>query len=248
MSMLRGSSNAMTQYVIRVFSETWVERVLNQLDMLEQYYESDMNLLNLMAKRANIQKHGIQAVSKDLLMVQSQIVVNVANSAMDPMIRLQAFSNAVKTYAEFRQIMPPDMDPEPVKAYIFGLLGFRDAAQFSVDPQGNPEMVAAQHMIQQLQQLVESKELELRSKEEIEVAKLEQSEVESERENKTKSYIAEMQSIIDLMSAEMGQETQENQTVNVETTKRMAVKLKDKAENMWAEIEKKKHKPKAAAA
>ena len=247
MSMLRGSSNAMTQYVIRVFSETWVEKVLNQIDMLEQYYESDMNLLNLMGKRADIQKHGIQAITKDLLMVPSQIVVNVANSAMDPMVRLQAFTNAVKTYAEFRQIMPSDIDPEPVKAYIFGLLGFRDASQFSVDQEGNPQMIAAQQTIQQLQQALETKEMELKSKEEIEIARLEQSEVESERENKVKADIAEMQAMVDLMIAEMGQETDENKIVNIETTKRMAMSLKDKAENMWAGIEKKKPAPKAAA-
>src|SRR6185436_16972706 len=96
MAMIRGASNAMTQYLIRIFSETWVEKVLNQVDMLEQYYESDMNLLNLMARRADIGKYGVQEITKELLMVPSQIVVNVANSAMDPMIRLQAFNQAVK--------------------------------------------------------------------------------------------------------------------------------------------------------
>lgn len=248
MAMLRGSSNAMTQYVIRVFSETWVEKVLNQLDMLEQHYESDINLLNLMAKRANIQKYGIQQVTKDLLMVPSQVVVNVANSAMDPMIRLQAFTQAMQTYAEFREKMPPDMDPEPIKAYIFGLLGFRDASQFSVDPQGNPEMVAAQEMIQQLQQALESKEMELRSKEDIEAAKLEQKEMQSERDAKLKAYLAEMQGEIDLFIAEMGNQASMDQNMSSETTKRMIAHLKDKSEMMWAEIEKNKPSPVAARA
>jgi hypothetical protein len=102
-------------------------------------------------------------------------------------------------------------------------------------------------MIQQLQQALESKDMEIESKEKIEVAKLEQSETESERETKMKADIAEMQAMVDLMIAEMGQETDENKTVNTETTKRMAMRMKDKAENMWAEIEKKKPKPKAAA-
>src|SRR3972149_1152867 len=248
MAMLRNSSTAMTQYVIRVFTETWVEKVLNQLDALEQYYESDINLLNLMAKRANIQKYGIPAVTKDLLMIQSQIVVNVANSAMDPMLKLNAFTQAMDTYAKFRQIMPPDIDPEPVKDVIFGLLGFRDATRFSIDAD-NPEMAAAQQMIQQLQQALESKMQEIQAKNEaklaeiesrenIEVAKLEQDERASERDAAVKSYIAEMQGEIDLMIADMSKEMDENSTVNVENTKRMAVALKDKAEKKWMGLEK----------
>lgn len=249
MAMLRGSSNAMTQYVIRVFSETWVEKVLNQLDMLEQYYESDMKLLNLMAKRANIQKYGIQQVTKDLLMVPSQVVVNVANSAMDPMIRLQAFTQAMQTYAEFRANMPPDMDPEPIKAYIFGLLGFRDASQFSVD-QNNPQMVAAQKTIQQLQQALESKDMALESKEKIEVAKLEQSERESDRDAALKVYLADMKNEVDLFIADMSHAADAGDLQNSENTKRFAEMLRHQADQMWMEIEKNKpslQAPQAAA-
>ena len=213
MTMLKGSANAMTQYVIRVFAETWVEKVLNQLDMLEQFYESDINLLNLMASRANIQKHGITAVTKDLLMVPSQITVNVANSAMDPMVRLQAFTTTLQQYAEFRQMMPPDIDPEPVKAYMFGLQGFRDAARFSVDPQGNPELAAAQQMIQQLQQALESKMQEIQAKNEAQFAKIEaDSNIKmAQMEEESKAKIAELESEELRKAAEMEQRESESE-------------------------------------
>lgn len=211
MAMLRGASNAMTQYVIRVFSETWVERVLNQLDMLEQYYESDINLLNLMARRAGIQKYGIEAVTKDLLMVPSQVVVNVANSAMDPMIRLQAFTEAMRTYAEIRAAMPPDLDPEPVKAQIFGLLGFRDASKFSVDPEGNPELAAAQQTIEQLTQMLESKMAEIQAANEAKFAQIsashEQALAKIQSENERKA--AELDSEEDRKAAELAQAERE---------------------------------------
>lgn len=231
MAMLRNSSTAMTQYVIRVFTETWVEKVLNQLDMLEQNYESDINLLNLMGRRANIEKHGVTAITKDLLMVQSQIVVNVSNSAMDPMIRLQAFTQAMDMYAKFRQIMPPDMDPEPIKAYIFGLLGFRDAGRFSID-QENPELQSLMQENAQLKQMLETKMMEIDKKNETAYAKIESDEKVKTAEMMNKEDIAEMQGIIDLMIAEMGHESDENKTVNIETTKRMIAKLKDKTDQM----------------
>ena len=166
LQMLRGTSNTMAQYVIRIFSETWVEKVLHQLDALEQHYESDIELLTLMARRANLEKWGIQAVTEDLLMAPARVSVNVANSAQDPTVRLELFTYAMRTYAEFRNIMPPDIDPEPVKQYLFGLLGFRDASRFTVDHEGNPEIAMRDQMIQQLQQALESKMMEMEKKNE----------------------------------------------------------------------------------
>lgn len=172
LQMLRGTANTMGQYLIRVFSETWVEKVLNQLDELEQHYESDMKLLTTLAKRANLQKYNVEAITKDLLMVPARVIVNIANSAQDPTIRLELFMFAMRQYSEFRQNMPPDMDPEPVKSYIFGLLGFRDASRFSVDPEGNPQMQAMQQQLQELQQALESKMQEIEAKNETKFAEI----------------------------------------------------------------------------
>lgn len=194
LAMLRGQTNTMTQYLIRVFSETWVERVLNQLDMLEQHYESDMNLLMLMAKRANLGKFGVQQITKELLMQPGRVVVNVANSAMDPMIRLQAFLEAMRTYAEMSQIMPPDMDREKVKAQIFGLLGYRDASQFSSDPNANPQLQQAMAMVQQLQQELDSKMAEIEAKNQAKFAEIEM---------KGQQKMAEMQQQAQLESARL---------------------------------------------
>jgi hypothetical protein len=173
MAMLRGQSNGMTQYLIRVFSETWVEKVLNHIDLLEQYYESDMQVLTLMAKRANVMKYGVQAITKELLMQPGRVVVNVANSAMDPMIRLEAFLKGVREYTEMSQIMPADLDREKVKAQIFGLLGYRDASQFSTDTEANPQLQQAMQVIQQLEQELNSKMAEINAKNEAKFAEIE---------------------------------------------------------------------------
>jgi len=188
MQLLRGASNQMTQYLIATFSVTWVEPVLKQLDLLEQHYEDDAQFLDLMASRANFQKYGVDINTlpfelhdefwKQILMQPMTLRVNVANSAMDPVIRLQLFLEATTRYTEIAQNAPPDLDRESVKEYIFGLLGFRDGSQFSVDPEGNPQLAAAMQQIQQLTQQMEGKYAEAQAKEEsksmIEGAKLDQ--------------------------------------------------------------------------
>lgn len=208
LQMLRGTSNTMGQYLIRVFSETWTEKVLNQLDELEQYYESDVDLLNLMAKRANVAKYGIQHVDTQLLMAPARVTVNVANSAMDPTVRLELFTFAMQKYAEFRQLMPPDMNPEPVKEYIFGLLGFRDASRFSVDPEGNPELVAAQQMIQQLQQALESKMQEIQANNEAKFAAIESSNAQAlaKIESDRQIHMADLEAEQAIKAAELSME------------------------------------------
>lgn len=211
LQMLRGTSNTMGQYIIRIFSETWVEKVLNQLDELEQYYESDIELLNLMARRANIGKYGIQEVTRDLLMAPARVSINIANSAQDPTVRLELFTFAMQKYAEFRQMMPPDMDPEPIKQYIFGLLGHRDASRFSVDSEGDPRLAAAEQMIQQLQQALESRMMEIQANNETKFAAIEaghaqaMAKLQQEREIKA----AEIQANANTKAAELDQETEQ---------------------------------------
>ena len=245
LAMLRGTSNTMTQYVIRVFAETWVEKVLNQLDQLEQYYESDMEVLTVVAKRANVEKYGVTQITKDLLMQPARVIVSVANSAMDPTIRLELFLYAMKTYAEMNQIMPPDIDREALKNYIFGLLGFRDGSQFSVDPQGNPQLVAAQQMIEQLQQQLEGKMLEIQAKNEAQFAKIEadkqvkaaelgQQEKESEREARLQLILAQMAEQTKLLIAQLSSDSREQTARNSDEVKALIATLQSNTQQAMA--------------
>src|SRR3990167_8540651 len=181
MAMLRSGTNLLTQYLIRVFSETWVEDVLRQLDKLEQHYESNMDFLNLMARKAGLEKYGIQQITEELLMQPVEVTVNVMNSATDPLIRLEQFSMAIQKYAEFSRIAPPDLDKEAIKSQLFAYLGFRDGRKFTVNQDNLPPqmvqlmgvMQQQQQVIQQLQQAMESKQIEkgmeLKAKGELEM-------------------------------------------------------------------------------
>ncbi|MDH3981291.1 MAG: hypothetical protein OES84_00145 [Kiritimatiellaceae bacterium] len=158
MSMLRQGANAMTQYLVSIFAETWVEKVLRQLDALEQAYETDTDLLAMIADERDIQnKYGITAITPGLLQAKCKVVVNMTNSATDPMIRLEQFLVAMQKYMEMVAIAPPDMDMSEVRKEIFGRLGYKDGSRFFVNQDSDlPQVIQQmQGAIQQLTQQIE---------------------------------------------------------------------------------------------
>src|SRR5262249_35840700 len=54
MQLISGAANAVTEYDLRVWIETWVEPTLAQLVRLIQYYESDEVILALAGRRAQL--------------------------------------------------------------------------------------------------------------------------------------------------------------------------------------------------
>lgn len=163
MAMLRGSANAMTQYLISVFAETWVQDVLRQMDALIQNYESDIELMKEIAEERGLyKKYGINAITPDLLKERARVVVNVANSASDPMIRLEQFLKAIQDYNTITQTAPMDMDLGEVRKEIFGRLGYKDGLRFFVDPDSDTPMVVMQlqQQIEQLTKVIQDKQVE----------------------------------------------------------------------------------------
>ena len=77
LAMLRSGTNAMTQYIIRVFSETWVEPVLKQTDLLCQHYESDPEFLALMVQKSGIvEQYKLQNLTMDGIMEMLMLPVS----------------------------------------------------------------------------------------------------------------------------------------------------------------------------
>lgn len=153
MAMIRQGANAMTQYLISVFAETWVEKVLRQLDALEVAYETDVDLMGMIAEERDLQgKYGISAITPGLLQAKAKLVVNMTNSATDPMIRLEQFLIAMEKYMSLASTAPPDMDMSEIRKEIFGRLGYKDGSRFFVDQDGDTAAVI-QQMQQQIQML-----------------------------------------------------------------------------------------------
>lgn len=175
MGLIKGASNLMTQYLIQTFSESWVEPVLRQLDLLEQLYESDEQLLQMIGEKVGVaetlQSFGIQLppgtplVTPQLLMMPAFIKVNLANSTSDPTFRLGQLLQAIEHFSVIAQNPPPGMDLEEVGKEIFGLLGYRDFNRFFLG-NGNesPMVVMLQQKVQQLSQALESQQAQEQAK------------------------------------------------------------------------------------
>ena len=178
LAMLRSGTNAMTQYIIRVFSETWVEPVLKQTDLLCQHYESDPEFLALMVQKSGIvEQYKLQNLTMDgimeMLMLPCQLTVNVSNSATDPMIRLEQMLMAIAKYSEISANAPPDLDLEEIRKEVFSFLGYKNDRRFAKEQgQTDPRLMKAMAIIQKLQQALQGKQMDNQTK--LEIARLQE--------------------------------------------------------------------------
>ena len=173
MAMIRQGANAMTQYLISVFAETWVEKVLKQLDALETEYETDTDLLGMVAAERDIMnKYGVTQITPGLLKAKCKVVTNMTNSATDPMIRLEQFLTAMTKYIEMVAAAPPDMDMNEVRKEIFGRLGYKDGSRFFIDQDSDiPQVVQElQGVIQQLTAKIEDQSVKAEAEQQGKIA------------------------------------------------------------------------------
>lgn len=172
MQLAAGGASALTEYLIRTFTETWVEEALNQVALLEKYYEDDAKLLDMVAgKSAMMRQYGIQQVTTQMLMSPSSVRVNVGMGATDPLTKQQKFTNAMAAYSGIMSNVP-DADAETVRREVFGLVGYKDGARFFKDGQQNPEVAQLQQQVQALTQQLQQAMGELENKQMERDAKL----------------------------------------------------------------------------
>jgi hypothetical protein len=146
----------MTEYMLRIFIETWVKKVLRQLVKLEQAYETDRTVLAIAAQKAQLHiKYGMSEVTNDILDQELLLEVNVGMSATDPFAKLQKFLTATNSIAGILGVptLPPTFKMEATKE-IFGLLGYGDGKRFMGEQQADPEKEHLMQVIQQLQETI----------------------------------------------------------------------------------------------
>jgi hypothetical protein len=138
LKLAAGAANAVQEFDIRVWIETWVEPVLSQIVKLEQYYESDPTVLELCGERAKLfQKFGVDQITDDMLERSIAVRVNAGLGAGDPQQRLAKFQSAVQVAMPLLQLSPDFaqqkvvMDWEAVMEEVFGAAGYRDGGRAS---------------------------------------------------------------------------------------------------------------------
>jgi hypothetical protein len=156
LKLIAGASNAVQEFDIRLWIETWAEPVLAQVVRLEQYYESDEIILGICGQRAGLwQKHGVSRITDDLMDHQVTIRINAGLGVGDPQQRLAKFRDATAVaaplLAQSKEFMSGQvsLNVEEVMNEVFGAVGYRDGGKrFITVAPPNPQ-AAQQAQMQQ---------------------------------------------------------------------------------------------------
>lgn len=134
MNMLKGAGDAVSEYDLRVWVETWVEPVLRQVINLIQHYESDDKIVALAGRKAQAwQRYGVNPSLDQLLEAEVTVKVNVGIGAQDPMQMLSKLNMAMQMLMPMGEMMmqqgiTPNM--ETIIEEVMGRAGFKDGHRF----------------------------------------------------------------------------------------------------------------------
>jgi hypothetical protein len=136
LKLIAGATNAVQEFDIRLWIETWAEPALAQVVRLEQYYESDAVILGIAGSRAQLwQKHGVSRITDELMDREVTIRINAGLGVGDPQQRLAKFRDATAVAAPLLA-QSPDFQTGKIKLNVseimnecFGAVGYRDGGK-----------------------------------------------------------------------------------------------------------------------
>jgi hypothetical protein len=169
MSLMASNTGTVTEYVLRTFSETWVERVLKQLMRLEQYYETDEIILELAGDAAAQVNEQFQGSVDDLLKYEVLLKVNVGISATDPLRKVQNLITGIQMLGELPGFAQSLNSQEIVKE-VFGALGYKDGERF-INMEQDPQVAELQAQLEQMNAYIQSEQGKLENRIAIEQMK-----------------------------------------------------------------------------
>lgn len=148
LKLAAGAANAVQEFDIRIWIESWCEPVLAQLVKLIQFYESDPIVLGLCGDRAQLmEKFGVDKITNELLENEVTLRVNVGLGSGDPSQRLAKFSDATNVAMPLLEKSPRfqsgemSIDEVAVMDEVFGAVGYRDGGKRFIKmgpPKSNP--------------------------------------------------------------------------------------------------------------
>ena len=212
MDMLKSDSNQVGDYQIRTFTETWVEATLKQVVLLEQAYESDETVLEMVANKQRLaKKFGINKISDLMLQGRMNVRVNVGFGATNPEKRIQKLALALNTTQTFLPHMAQRLKSEDIVDEVFGAVGL-DGGRFYEglgDDDYDKQFEQLQQTVQQLQQALESKQLEQETRKLIQQMADQARMQIAQMQEATKVNVAEMRMQIEYVEKQLMSEQNE---------------------------------------
>lgn len=165
LKLIADNANEISEFTARTFTETWVEKVLGHCLDLICLWESDITLATLIGDKLRTDMDSVWKSLKSPLPVS----VGVGFGATNPESRVRRLQMGLGTIAQLAPSMMQQADQSAIASEVMGALGYADGARFfpSLDGDEDPRIAQMQAEIEQLQQMVEGKQLELQSKEKV---------------------------------------------------------------------------------
>lgn len=142
MRLLSGSANAVTEFDLRVWVETWVEPTLRQAVRCMQYYEDDDLIFEIAGARAKMfERYGVDEITDQDLEAEVSVSVNVGIGSSDPMQKLMKFGQAMQVIAQAAPFFdrPRKLNGEEFIKEVMGDAGYNDGMRFFVDEEEGGE-------------------------------------------------------------------------------------------------------------
>lgn len=201
MELMSSDANNVTEYQLRIFSETWVKPVVKQLVDLERLYETDIKVLETVSMGLPIEDV-IQLLQEDI-----KVKISVGFGSINPQQRVEKLAFALNTIGQFAPEFIQGLNKEEVIREVFGALGYQDGTRFaSQETEEDPRIMEMEQMIQQLQQQLQTKEMEMQTKLQVEQMRVEGSLQKEQIKGQTLMQMKEMDQQIDYINSQLSAE------------------------------------------
>lgn len=173
MSLLAGDASQIQEFQIRTISETWAEKVMRQMVRLEATYETDEEILDIVAASTTMPLELVLQVQG----LPSVVRCNVGFNATQPEKRIGKLLLACDALNKINPTILQRIDTNEIMKEIMGAVGFRDGARFFPDMangQQDPRIQQLEQQVQQLTQMLQTRMAETQARVEgsIQVAQI----------------------------------------------------------------------------
>jgi len=160
MSMALDDSNIITEYQLRVFTETWIEPVLQQVLDMGKYYETDEEVLKIIGKELTPE------VTSELMDHEHKVNIVVGFGASSPQKKIERIATGIKAISEIAPGIINELNSGEIAKEIFGAMGYRDGARFLVKKAGenvpeDPRVAQMQRQIDELSAMIKTDQYKL---------------------------------------------------------------------------------------
>lgn len=162
MKMITSAANVVGDFDIRIWIETWVEPVLRQVVLLEQFYEDNPTILAIAGEKAQLwKKFGVSQIDDDLLTREIYVNVSAGMGAADPSIKFEKIGRAAQlTGIVLGPTAQQRIKQDPLIDEIWGTAGYKNASEAFFHPGDNQDqrITQMQDALQQLSGQLEDKQ------------------------------------------------------------------------------------------